>query len=83
MSERKVEENMIEYIKTLQQIEEDQEPFKQMKRDLKQTFIDAGRLTRDEISMTVKAYRLLKNGEDMEKLIDTYSRLAGHVQPDE
>ena len=54
------EEKMVEYVRELVQIEDQMEPLKEMKRQLKADFKEAGWLTGDEISMTVKAYRMLK-----------------------
>ena len=77
--EKSKEEAMIDYIKALAAIEEEMEPFAESKRELKKNCIENGWLTRDELSLTVKAYRMLKNGEDMEKLLQMYGTLAGEV----
>jgi len=71
------EEKMIEYIRELQEIEDQMEPLKEMKRDLKVQFKEAGWLTGDEISMTVKAYRMMKSKDfDFEEFAKVYQSLA-------
>ena len=70
------EEHITNYIKSLSQIEDEMEPYKEHKRDLKKNYIDNGWLERDEISMAVKAYRLMKNNIDIEQLMDFYERVT-------
>jgi hypothetical protein len=73
------EEHITNYIKSLSQIEDEMEPYKEHKRDLKKNYIDNGWLEREEISMAVKAYRLMKNNIDIEQLIDFYERVTKTV----
>ena len=51
------------------------EPYKEQKRELKTEYIDNGWLTKEDISLTVRAYRLLKNDVDIDALIDIYDNL--------
>ena len=75
----KKEEHITNYIKSLSQIEDEMEPYKEHKRDLKKNYLENGWLERDEISMAVKAYRLMKNNIDIEQLIDFYERVTKTV----
>jgi Na+/phosphate symporter len=71
------EEKMIEYCREIAQIEDQMEPLKEMKRQLKTDFKEAGWLTGDEISMTVKAYRMLKSKDfDFDEFAKVYESLA-------
>jgi len=71
------EEKMVEYVRELVQIEDQMEPLKEMKRQLKADFKEAGWLTGDEISMTVKAYRMLKTKDfDFDEFSKVYESLA-------
>lgn len=71
------EEKMIEYCRELSEIEDQMEPLKEMKRQLKADFKEAGWLTGDEISMTVKAYRMLKSKDfDFDEFAKVYESLA-------
>ena len=65
-------EKMIEYIRSLKTIEEAMEPYKDQKRELKADFKRQGWLTGDEISMTVKAYRMMKTDVDMDQFVEIY-----------
>tara|TARA_R110002110_G_scaffold53401_1_gene154278 strand:- start:4845 stop:5141 length:297 start_codon:yes stop_codon:yes gene_type:complete len=72
------EQHMGDYIKSMKTLEEAMEPYKEQKRELKTDYIDSGWLTKEDISLTVRAYRLLKNDVDMETLIDIYENLKGN-----
>jgi len=71
------EQKMLEYVRELQKIEDQMEPLKEMKRQLKTDFKEADWLTGDEISMTVKAYRMLKTKDfDFDEFSNIYESLA-------
>ena len=71
------EEKMVEYVRSLKALEDAMEPFKEHKRDLKQEVKEQGWLTGDEISMTVKAYRMMKSeGFDFDEFTKIYESLA-------
>ena len=74
---RSREEHMADYIKSMKTLEDAMEPYKEQKRELKTEYIDNGWLTKEDISLSVRAYRLLKNDVDMEALIDIYESLKG------
>jgi hypothetical protein len=69
------EQHMGDYIKSMKALEEAMEPYKEQKRELKVDYIDSGWLTKEDISLTTRAYRLLKNDVDIEALIDIYENL--------
>jgi len=69
-------EKMIEYIKNLKAIEEAIEPYAEQKRELRKDFKQQGWLTGDEISMTVKAYRMMKKDVDIDKFVEVYESLV-------
>ena len=71
------EQHMADYIKSMKALEDAMEPYKEQKRELKSEYIDSGWLTKEDISLTVRAYRLLKNDVDIEALIDIYENLKG------
>ena len=70
-------EKMIEYIKSLKAIEDAIEPYAEQKRELRKDFKDQGWLTGDEISMTVKAYRMMKKDVDIDQFVDIFNSLTG------
>ena len=65
MSEQNSEEYVVEYIKALRAIEDEMEPYKEHKRDLRTSYAQNGWLTRDEMRQAVRAYRMLKKGDDL------------------
>ena len=69
-------EKMIEYIKSLKAIEEAIEPYAEQRRELKKDFKEQGWLTGDEISMTVKAYRMMKNDVDIDQFVSIFDSLS-------
>jgi hypothetical protein len=69
------EQHMGDYIKSMKALEDAMEPYKEQKRELKTEYIDNGWLTKEDVSMTVRAYRLLKNDVDIDALIDIYENL--------
>ncbi len=71
LEERK-EEHILNYVQSLSALEEAMEPFKEQKRALKTNYVENGWLDKDEISMAVKAFRMIKNGVDPEQLMDFY-----------
>ena len=72
---RSKEEHMGDYIKSVKALEDAMEPYKEQKRELKTEYIDNGWLTKEDISLTVRAYRLLKSEVDIDALIDIYDNL--------
>ena len=64
------EEHLSNYIKTFVAIEEAMEPFKDQRRDLKESYSENGWLSKEEMRLAVKAYRLYKSETDMEILAD-------------
>ena len=70
-------EKMIEYIRNLNAIEEAMEPYKEQKRELRKEFKEQEWLSKEEISMAVKAYRMLKADQDIDELVEMFNFLRG------
>ena len=66
------ENRITDYIQSMAAIEESIEPYKEQKRALKGNYVENGWLNKEDISLAVKAYRLLRNDVDMEQLMDYY-----------
>ncbi len=67
------QEHVINYVKSLAAIEEAMEPFKEQKRALKGNYIENGWLSREDISLAVKAFRMIQKKTDPEQLMDYYN----------
>tara|TARA_B100000519_G_C13817720_1_gene238806 strand:- start:142 stop:429 length:288 start_codon:yes stop_codon:yes gene_type:complete len=73
-------EKMIEYIRSLNTIEEAMEPYKEQKRELRKEYKEQEWLTKEEISMAVRAYRMMKSEVDIDQFVSVYEsvkKLAG------
>lgn len=78
--EKTTQEHQADYLASMQELEDAMEPYKEQKRELKTEYVENGWLTKDEISLTVKAYRLVKNNlEDLDELLDMVEALRGKV----
>tara|TARA_B100000214_G_scaffold374546_1_gene357641 strand:- start:435 stop:734 length:300 start_codon:yes stop_codon:yes gene_type:complete len=73
------EKHITKYIESLAAIEDAMEPYKDQKRDLRQNYVDNGWLTKEEMRMAVRAYRLMKNETDMEQLLDFFNHVKKTV----
>ena len=79
MSEEEKTEKIRDFIKALDAIEQEMEPYKEAKRDLRANYKENGWLSTDEMRLAVKAYRMLKKDEDLEQLQEMYARLLTSV----
>ena len=77
------EQKMVEYIRSLKALEDAMEPYKEQKRELKQEYKEQNWLTGDEISMTVKAYRMMKSEnfdfDEFTKIYESLAKLTGRA----
>ena len=69
------ERYVLEYIRSLNAIEECMEPYKEQKRELRKEFRSNGWLSTDEIRTAVKAYRFMKSELNVDEFYDTYQLL--------
>jgi hypothetical protein len=77
--ERTKEEYVVEYIKALKAVEDEMEPYKEHKRDLRTNYAKNGWLTKDEMRQAVRAYRMLSKGDDINEFVDYFNKLSGKV----
>lgn len=76
MSESKSKnEHISDYIESLKAIEDCMEPYKEQKKELKEEYLEKKWLSKEDISLSVKALRLLKENVDIGALIDLYDVL--------
>ncbi len=69
------EEHIADYIASLKAIEEAMEPYKEQKRELKKDYLEKKWLSKEDISLSVRALRLLKDKVDISALLDMYDAL--------
>ena len=75
-SNNNVDQYIENYIKSVAALDEAQEPFKEQRRDLRKEYDDNGWLSKEQQRVAVKAYRLIKDEEDIEQLLDFYEKVA-------
>jgi hypothetical protein len=71
------QEHIADYIESLKTIEEAMEPYKEQKRELKKDYLEKKWLSKEDISLSVRALRLLKDKVDIAALLDMYDALKG------
>ena len=59
------EQLIVRYAKALDEVDRAMEPFREHKKELKASYLENGWLTKDEMSMILKAYRMMKKEEDL------------------
>jgi hypothetical protein len=79
MSDLTTREYMVEYIKALKAVEDEMEPYKEHKRDLRKNYVQNGWLSKDEMRQAVRAYRMLKKGDGLNQFTEFFDELAKKV----
>lgn len=74
------EDDIVSYVKSLATIEYAMEPFKEQKKSLRASFVEDGRLTKEEINMAVRCYRMLKKNEDIDDLVHMFNKISKKVK---
>ena len=59
------EDLIVRYAKALDEVDRAMEPFREHKKELKASYLENGWLTKDEMSLVLKAYRMMKKEEDL------------------
>ncbi len=70
-------QKVLEYIRSLKAIEDAIEPYAEQKRELRAEYKEQGWLTKEEISLAVKAYRMLSKAQDIDELTEMFNYLRG------
>jgi|TARA_Y100000310_G_scaffold239067_1_gene242627 hypothetical protein len=71
---------LVMYVKSLATIESAIEPFKEQRKGLRASYIENGRLSREEINMATKCYRMLKKNEDIDDLVEVFKTISKKVK---
>ena len=77
MSESTKEEYVVEFIKAFKAIEDEMEPYKEHKRDLRKNYVQNGWLSGNELRQAVRAYRMLKKDDDIDQFTDYFEKIKG------
>ena len=79
MSNYEKDDYAVEFIKAFKAIEDEMEPYKEHKRDLRSNYVKNGWLTREELRQVVRAYRMLKNGDDISEFVNYFNKLSTKI----
>ena len=69
-------QHIAEYIQSIAAIEECMEPYRDQRKDLRRNYIENKWLDKDEISLAMKAFRMLKDNVDFDNLSAIYENLS-------
>jgi|TARA_R110000765_G_scaffold64636_1_gene125598 hypothetical protein len=78
-SKKNSQEYAIDFIKAFADTEAEILPYREHLKDLKTSYVENGWLTKQELRMAVKAYRMLKSDEDIEQLTSFYEKISRSV----
>jgi hypothetical protein len=70
------EEHNANYVRNLAAIEEAIAPFKEQMKDLRKEYVENTWLTKEDIKMAVKAYRLSKAKINIDELVESHNTLV-------
>ena len=70
---------VVEFIKALKAVEDEMEPYKEHKRDLRKNYVQNGWLTGDELRQAVRAYRMLAKDDDIDEFTDYFEKIRKGV----
>lgn len=69
------DEHIVNFIKAFVAIEEEMQPLKEHLRDLRSSYHENDWLSKEDMRMAVKVYRMLKQGDDLEMITDYFNHL--------
>jgi hypothetical protein len=73
------EQHILNFIKSFVALEEAMEPFKEQKRDLRESYNENSWLSKEEMRLAIRAYRLMKSDTDIEQLTDYFNQVKRGV----
>jgi hypothetical protein len=69
-----------EFAKSFVAVEECIQPYKEQLKDLKQNYVSNAWLSKQDISMVIRALRMMKNDVDLEQLGDFVETVSGALK---
>ena len=69
------EERLVDFIKVIDEIDKQMLPYREHRAATKQSYKENGWLTKEEMSLASKAYRLLKADQDVNQIVDYFNLL--------
>ena len=75
MSDKSKQEHIVDYVNSIAALDDAMKPYREQKAELRKSYIENKWLTKDDIKMALKAYRLQKDQTDMEQLTEMVDML--------
>ena len=75
MSDKSKQEHIVDYVNSIAALDDAMKPYREQKAELRKSYIENKWLTKDEIKMALKAYRLQKDQTDIEQLTEMIDML--------
>lgn len=69
------DEHITNFIKSFVALEDAMAPYKEQVRDLRASYSENDWLSKEDMRMAVKVYRMLKQGDDLEMISDYFNHL--------
>ena len=66
---------VVEFVKAFKAIEDEMEPYKEHKKDLRKNYAQNSWLTRNEMRQAIRAYRMLKKGDDIDQFAEYFENI--------
>jgi len=79
MSDQNKEDYVVDFIKAFKAIEDEMEPYKEHKRDLRKNYVQNGWLTGNELRQAVRAYRMLAKDDDIDQFTSYFEEIKKMV----
>jgi hypothetical protein len=75
MSDKTKQEYIVDYVNSIAALDDAMKPYREQKAELRKSYVENKWLTKDEIKMALKAYRLQKDQTDIEQLTEMIDML--------
>mgnify|MGYP003625438585 CR=1 FL=1 len=79
MSDQNKEDYVVDFIKAFKAIEDEMEPYKEHKGDLRKNYVQNGWLTGNELRQAVRAYRMLAKDDDIDQFTNYFEEIKKMV----
>jgi len=73
------EDYIIDFVRAFKAVEDEMEPYKEHRRDLKKNYVENAWLSKDELRFVVKAYRMMKQGDDFDQFKDIFDKISKKI----
>jgi len=76
MSDKTKAQHVAEYIQSVAAIEECMRPFREQRKELRKNYLENNWLDKDDVSLAMKAFRMLEQKVNFEDLSEIYENLS-------